>query len=212
MKMKRLLILAVSAFLLVSCGAEVIPSGDYEGDLAENARVSGPWPHFESEEEFVDFILEAQSGTMDEGDAFQYRDLDLNAYTHYYRLKNPPPGAVINFITITASPLSVDYDIDRIDGYGLRERIVIIYSPHSSYNIEDEGLWVRSRHSGESRIFEEDGLKYYIWQGISISERPLWSAEWVNADGYNMNAEFPYRFTAEEVLGYISDLERVEIG
>jgi hypothetical protein len=83
---------------------------------------------------------------------------------------------------------------------------MIQYAPDYWFDIEEEGLWVRTNRL-EPHIFELEGLTYYIWKGGNT-----WIAEWVNADGYNMNAEFPLRFTAEEVLGYISDLERVEIG
>jgi hypothetical protein len=211
--MKKLVILAVSAFLLVSCGAEVIPTGDYEGDPTGNARMSGPWPSFESEEEFVDFILEAQSGTMDEGDAFQYRDLDVGAVTHYYRLKNPPMEAIINSIRLATGPITIAYDTQKKDAKG--EHMMMEYSRNplnGSYNIEDEGLWARrSPPLGESHIFELEGLTYYIWK-VSAGEYFLWTAEWANVDGHHTVAQFPYRFTPEEVLGYISDLERVEIG
>jgi hypothetical protein len=209
--MKKLLILAVSAFLLVSCGAEVIPSEDYEGNHAENARVSGPWPHFESEEEFVDFILDAQSGTMDEGDAFQYRNLDVGAVTHYYRLKNPPPEAIINSIRLATGPITVVYDTQKKDATG--EHMMIEYSRNSlnwSYEIEESANWAWRPFPEESYIIKDEGLTYYISKRMGLS-MPTWAAEWYNAEGYHMSGQFPYRFTAEEVLGFVSDLERVEI-
>jgi hypothetical protein len=203
--MKKLLALAVSAFLLVSCGAEVIPTGDYEGDPTGNARVSMPHPTFNSEEEFMEFM----QGDRDETALGTHSFIDLNSLTHYYRLKNPPPEAIINYIALT-SWVVIIYDTQKVDTKG--EHMMIQYGASGFYDIEEEGQWVRRRAPfGESHIFEKDGFTYYIWKA-SAGEYSLWNAEWYNTDGYNMFAQFPFRFTAEEVLGYISDLERVEIG
>jgi hypothetical protein len=199
--MKKLLILAVSAFLLVSCGAEVIPTGDYEGDPTGNAHGRIANPIFNSEAEFMEFM----QGDRGETASCPHSFLDLDELTHYYRLKSPPLGAIVDYIAVT-SWVIVMYDTQEADGDERSRTIMIHYAPDYWYDIEEEGFWVRSAR-GESHIFEEDGLTYYIWKGGTT-----WIAEWVNEDGYNMKANFPYRFTAEEVLGYISDLKRVEIG
>jgi hypothetical protein len=202
--MKKLLILAVSAFLLVSCGAEVIPTGDYEGGPTGNAHGRIANPIFNSEAEFMEFM----QGDRGETASCPHSFLDLDELTHYYRLKNPPLGAIVDYIAVT-SWVIVMYDTQEADGDERSRTIMIHYGAGGFYNIEEEGFWVRSAR-GESHIFEEDGLTYYIWKE-SAGEYFLWNAEWVNADGYNMYSQFPSRFTAEEVLGYISDLERVDI-
>jgi hypothetical protein len=196
--MKRLVIL-ILAVVLSSCGVqnpEVVPGP------AENARVSMPHPTFNSEEEFMEFM----QGDRDETALGTQSYLDIDEITHYYRLKNPPPGAIVDYIAVT-SWVIIMYDTQEADVEYFSRTIMIHYAP-DYFDIEKEGFWVRRIPPfDESHIFEKDGLTYYIWKGGTT-----WIAEWVNEDGYNMKANFPYCFTAEEVLGFVSDLERVEIG
>jgi hypothetical protein len=130
--------------------------------------------------------------------------------THYYRHISPPPGAIIEQIVLGPN-IAVVYDTQRGDLEG--EHMMILYFPDSSYgsyDIETDGFWAEHQFPYESYVFELNGIKYYISKGMGWS-LPTWVAEWVNVDRYNMRAQFPYRFTPEEVLGYISNIERVDI-
>jgi hypothetical protein len=92
--MKKLVIL-ILAVVLSSCGVqnpEVVP------DPTGNARVSMPHPTFNSEEEFMEFM----QGDRDETALGMHSFIDLNLLTHYYRLKSPPPEAIINYIAVTS--------------------------------------------------------------------------------------------------------------
>jgi hypothetical protein len=172
---------------------------------------SRPALYFNSEEEFINYVQ-----NEDEGTRSARRDYRLDTLTHYYKFRNPPTGAKIQRIGpgTMGTHITVTYDLQLIDANGNPEYspLQIRYNPHSIHpNIEtlSTGGWTQRPFPEESYIFEEDGLKYYIWAGIGVSGM-LWGAEWVY-EGYYMLAYFPFRFTAEEVLGYISDLERVEI-
>jgi len=83
----------------------------------------------------------------------------------------------------------------------------ILFSPNSSTDIETGISWPQRPFPDESYIREIDGVTYYIAKWTQT-----WFVEWVNVDGHVMDTAFPYRFTADEVLAYVSDLERVEIG
>jgi hypothetical protein len=205
--MKKLFVLLVTAFLVSSCGTE-------KSRIEPVATPSTPKPteepmsynfqeyDFYSEEEFIEYVLNERGEILDE-----HREFDKNnplTHTRYYKLKNPPEGAIISSIYLGVE-VSVTYDTQHNDA-GDYKYIKIRYSPYYSFDIEEDGLWNRGvRH--ESHIFELGDIKYYVHKASHT-----WTAEWYNEDGYYMSAAFPYRFTAEEVLGYISDLERVEIG
>jgi hypothetical protein len=161
---------------------------------------------FFSGEAFIDFAQSVQNGTSDEG---TQKPLLVETLSRYYKLKNPPSGVKVRRISATERDVSVIYDTQQIST-GFFEYMMVQYSPYYSYDIEKDGLWNRVIPKSEPDMYELENIKYYIWKGMD-GENPFWTAEWYNADGYYMRANFPFRFTAEEVLGYISDLERVEI-
>jgi len=162
-------------------------------------------PSFPSEELMLEYISLMRSELMMVyGEIHPESELTI---THYYRLKNPPPETEVNQVTLYQSGMTLEYDTAR-------ERIMIRYNNYYSFDIETRGLWTERPFPNEAYIREIDGVTYYIRKvDASIAETVmfLWSVEWYNADGYYMSASFPYRFTADEVLAYVSDLERVEI-
>ena len=179
-------------------------------------------PHYEpydfsSEEEFVAFAQSFQSEAQHEIEPFgvsserEARFVDM--ISRYYRLKNPPPEATIRYISATEGNISVAYNTQKYEADGSREWMVVRYSNYYSFDIEASPHWTRRPFPDESYIFEVDELKYYIQKGTGGGYSYfLWSIQWYNADGYYMSATFPYRYTAEEVLAFVSDIERVEIG
>jgi hypothetical protein len=207
--MTRLFILIATVFFLSSCSTEVEPE----------SSVSRLPLQFDSEEEFITHVQEFQSdariSAFSESDDFDDY-YGVSNITHYYKFKNPPPGANLSQISLGTTGANVStiyYNPQHHNDLGDPERIMIQYSPYISYtsdDIETYGVWARSfRH--EEQIREIDGIRYYIRRTSGFVGQ-LWAVEWVNSDGYYMGASFPYRFTADEVLGYVSDLERVEIG
>jgi len=157
---------------------------------------------FYSEEELSEYFQNEYDG-MQRDNQSSWREA-LWLPTHYYRLKTSPPDTVIRQINldwdvwVTYAPKECRfYDYD----------FIIRYYPFSSYDIETYGVWPKRPSPRTSYIREIGGITYYIarWDDI-------WRVEWVNEDEFNMRAIFPYlRFTADEVLAYVSDLERVEI-
>jgi hypothetical protein len=210
--MKKVVTFILLVVILASCGtqtAEVIPSEEPES----NYSVSKYPPAFPSEEEFVNHVLEVQNGIRDESCEYFGFDEFFVGISHYYKFKNPPPDAIIHSMSV--GPIVVVYDTQKPNVGKIREHMMIQYYPDSLYppfDIEEDGGWAWRPFPDESYVFEKNGIKYYIRKGTGLGETILlWGAEWVNEDGYYMKANFPSRFTAEEVLGYISDLERVEI-
>jgi hypothetical protein len=222
--MKKLVILFLATFILSSCGTEEIPYLDEEHD--EKAMACRIPPYFNSEEDFINYVLEVQNGTRDEIGEDYYWDELFAEITHYYKLKNPPQGAMI--FAIQPGPITVRYDTHNFEYNGDNEHLWIRYSSDcspncsncppdcsmchrcSGYDIETEEQWVNRKFPEESYILEKDGLKYYIRKENGMNY-PHWRAEWYSANGNYMDARFPYRFTPEEVLGYISNIERIEI-
>jgi len=231
--MKNLVVFLLATLLLSSCVTEkpITPTPDIPVVIpSEEPRESASYfghipPAFYSEEEFVEYALNFDSDTLIEGR--EWRDEhNIPAPTHYYRLKTLPPDTIFHYIHFVSS-IFIAYDTQK-DAIG--EYLSIRQSSRchldclrrcpprcsscplcdGSCEIETGGFWTERLFPEESYIFEEEGLKYYI-KKVSGDDYFLWAAEWYNADGYYMDAQFPYRFTAEEVLGYISDLERVEI-
>ena len=173
---------------------------------------------FSSEEEFIAYVREFQNNPQNafvgnEDDEYnEFRgEYGLTMFTHYYKLKNPPTNAKIRVIFPTANSLvTIIYDTQMPDPEG--EHMMIQYGPHLSFDIATKSSWPDRPFPEESYIREIDGVTYYIAKWNSFGSIFLWAVYWINADGYHMTAEFPYRFTADEVLAYVSDLERVEIG
>jgi hypothetical protein len=221
--MKKLIILILAGlfFVLASCDtAEVSVTPEQTPDIPEVAgseEEEDPWCsstrsnilHFYSEEELAEHFRNEDNGTMGTHSAS-----DNRIPTHYYKLKNPPPGVEINHISIISGVI-VRYD-NESTGEDYEPTLWVLLAPYSSTDIETGIVWPHRPFPEESYIRELDGITYYIWKGEGVGLRNssffLWGAAWVNADGYYMSAQFPYRFTADEVLGYVSDLERVEIG
>jgi hypothetical protein len=219
--MKKVFILLAAAVLISSCDSEA--PGDTlfapTPNITETASPTpsptekeptmsghGDPPEFNSEEEFLEYMLSKRNVILDEGEEIDPRS--LFALTHYYRLNNLPPETNIYYIT-PGNGVSIVYHM-YVEGF--RERIMIKYSSHFSFDIEVDGLWRHRPFPEESHIIELEGIKYYIRKVTGLGETILlWSAEWYNEDGYYMSAELPYRFTVEEVLGLVSDIERVEI-
>jgi len=207
MKKSVILILAV-LFSLASCGEEVIRNSDI--DLETRAHNHADFPKFSSEEELFDFVQNQQNEAISAASAEDERSgWNIYGVTHYYKLKNPPDGAIISHIALAASVV-VLYDTQR--DVAENDYMMMQYGTYGLYDIETRSNWANPKFPDESYIFEVDVIKYYIRRANSLSETPIWVAEWVNADGYNMRANFPYRFTPEEVLAFVSDVERVEIG
>jgi hypothetical protein len=215
--MKNLSILAALILFLVSCERlepSVIPSEEPSVTLGEEPETSHGLPmppSFSSEEEFVEQVLTQRSDAMGINSASENENVyKLDTITHYYKFKNPPPDAIIRRISPT-SPVGIIiiYDTQKGDIEG--ENLHIHYVHGVLYDIEEDGAWAHSIRKGDFNA-ELDGIKYYIWHGTVDGVPVNWNVEWVNEDGYNIGAKFPYRFTADEVLGYVSDLERVEIG
>jgi hypothetical protein len=212
-KMKKLLILGISAFLLASCISEeskVAPTRE-PTQTRENHGYNPPLD-FSSEKDFLDYVQNEDEETQDERNEFR-----LDTLTHFYKLKNPPTDAIIRRIRVTESVVTVVYDTQKPNDDG-SEHMMIQYSPksllspHWSYDIEEDGHWMNYPFPEEAYVFEKEEIKYYIRKVTGLGHTILlWSAEWYNADKYYMYSEFPHRFTAEEVLGFVSDLERVEI-
>jgi hypothetical protein len=215
--MKKLTTIIATMFLLVSCNPldplEVITPGPTPSipGIVDNDEpiISGtsvlPW--FSSEEEFIEYMRSDQDETTNERNMH-----DFDEITHYYKLANPPQDIEI-YLIAPGGGVGIVYDTKRNES---GEYMMIQYHLGSgyidwSYNIEASTNWIERPFPEESHILEKEGLTYYISKWTAGTDF-LWSADWYNADGYNMRANFPYRFTPEEVLGYISDLERVEIG
>jgi hypothetical protein len=203
--MKKLVILILAALFLVSCERiDQIPDIPEMPDSTEESRGHrnhmGDILNFHSEEELHDYFR--GGGTRGESE-----ESSVVIPTHYFKFKNPPPEAVVLNMSIETA-VTVRYDTQRTEE---EPTLWIKYVHTLQYDIETEGIWRSLAFPDESYIRELDGIKYYIRKGMG-RDIPVWAVEWVNADGYNMRAQFPYRFTADEVLGYVSDLERVEIG
>jgi hypothetical protein len=200
--MKKLVILILAIFILSSCGTQTPKIEESES----SASYVGDVPIFASEEELFEYVQNRDESAVDSEWAEFFAGI-----THYYKLKNPPPGATVSYID-PAATIVVVYDTHVFDVSGHSEHLMIKYLPYGSHGIETSSNWIQRQFPEESHIIEKDGLKYYIQKGTGLGGlMMLWRAEWVNEDGYNMVANFPFRFTAEEVLGYISDLERVDI-
>jgi hypothetical protein len=219
--MKKLVILILAALMLLLISCETTTPNVTPEQTPDIPEVTGSededrWEvhdrsnilHFYSEEELAEHFRNEDNGTMGTHSAS-----DNRTPTHYYKLKNPPQGVEINHISI-GSAVIVRYD-NESTGEDYEPTLWIQVAPYSPTDIETR-LWSQRRFPEESYIREIDGITYYIWkgegEGLRNSSFFLWGVAWVNADGYYMSAQFPYRFTAEEVLGYVSDLERVEIG
>jgi hypothetical protein len=212
--MKKLIILILASlfFVLVSCDTtEVSVTPEQTPDIPEvtgseeeedlwSGNDRGNILHFYSEEELAEHFRNEDNGTMGIHGAS-----DNRTPTHYYKLKNPPPETNINHIQIWGSVL-VSYDNESTDGSD-EPPLWVLYSLSSSTDIETGIVWPQRPFPEESYIREIDRVTYYIAKWTQT-----WFVEWVSADGYKMSAQFPLRFTADEVLGYVSDLERVEIG
>jgi hypothetical protein len=168
--------------------------------------------YFYSENEFVEYVQEVQNEETGSFSAYGESEGYVDTLSRYYRLKNPIGEMRLRMITGTRYEVAVLYYAQEADS----EHIMIRYSPYYNFDIETHGLWTERPFPKESYIRELDGVIYYIRKVDSRADPSapllLWSIEWYNADGYYMHSQFPYRFTAEEVLGYVSDLERVEIG
>jgi hypothetical protein len=215
--MKKLtnLILAGLMLLLTSCDTttpNVTPEQTPDiPELADNEE-EDPWCsstrshilHFYSEEELAEHFRNEDNGTMGIHGAS-----DNRTPTHYYKLKNPPQGSNINHISISSNVI-VSYDNEITDDH--ESVFSILFSPYYSTDIETGIVWPQRPFPEESYIREIDGVTYYIAKWDSRGDIFLWRVDWYNADGYYMWGQFPLRFTADEVLGYVSDLERVEIG
>jgi hypothetical protein len=198
---KKLVILVAVLTLISSCNVdESTRSACYVGDVL----------HFFSEEELFDYVRNEHSEHGETLNAFDERDWrSPDARTHYYKLASPPPGAIIQRITLGPA-IAVVYDTQKPGVSEIEEHMMIQYGILGLYDIESQSSWVDRRFPEESYVFDLNGIKYYI-RKVTAGDYFLWSVEWVNADGYNVYAQFPYRFTPEEVLGYISNIERVEI-
>jgi hypothetical protein len=206
--MKKAVNFILAAIILSSCSAPIAPTPNIP-EIADNDEPKVSYsiapPDFFSEEEFIEYLLNIQSNVRDEG--YEYDEFGLVALTHYYKLATLPPEAIFYRIT----PVHGVSVVHHIQAEESRERIMIRYSSYYSFDIEEDGLWTERPFPEESHIIEHEGLTYYI-RKVMGRDIPHWSVEWYNNDRYYMHSEFPYRFTPEEVLGYISDLERVEIG
>jgi hypothetical protein len=204
---KKLVIFILAALFLVSCDRrdqipEIPEMPDSTEESGGHRNHMGDILNFHSEEELHDYFRGGIRGESEES--------SVVTPTHYYKFKNPPPEAVVLNMSI-AHHVIVRYDTQQEEvGNG---QLNIQYIHTLQYDIETEGIW-KSTASIRKEDFnaELDGIKYYIWYGRTSGVPVTWNAEWVNEDGYNMVAHFPLRFTADEVLGYVSDLERVEIG
>jgi hypothetical protein len=209
--MKKIVISTLAALLLflVSCERlDQIPDiPEMPDSIEETERHGTDLSHalyFYSEEELQEHFRSGEVLRIEN----ESKTISYDVPKHYYKLKNPPPEVVIVHIGI-AHHVIVRYGTQKGDDWG--EPLHIQYIHTLSYDIETEGIWRSLAFPEESYIREIDGINYYIRKGMG-RDTPVWAVEWVNADGYNMKAQFPYRFTADEVLGYVSDLERVEIG
>ena len=165
---------------------------------------------FSSEEEFIEYALGVQNERADLFSVYSEEEFYiLETSSRYYRLKTSPEEANLHQITVVPGyEVTVSYYVQKSDAddFGL---ITIQYSPYYTFNIATRH-WP-SPFPDEAYIREIDGSTYYIakWSsGMSL----LWVVEWYNEEGCHMMAQFPLRFTADEVLAYVSDLERVEIG
>jgi hypothetical protein len=190
---------------------EPAPSAPEVVDREQIIHVDSTPLRFFSEEEFVEYVQNLQDEKTDTFSAYSEQDERLDMLSRYYRLKNVPEGATFPDVTVTEGTLFLTYYMQDI-AYSQFRLITIRYSPYFTFDIETEGFWVERRFPEESYIREVDGLTYYIRKAESMENVFHWTVEWYNADGYHMFANFPYRFTADEVLGYVSDLEWVEIG
>jgi len=176
-----------------------------------NSGMTGhpPPPTFASEEEMLEYIMSWRADRME-----LYSETEPQGYfavTHYYRLKNPPPETAISEIVLYSSGITLLYGTES-DEF---EPFVIKYNNYHSYDIETRGFWAERPFPNESYKREQDGVTYYICKADGSTGKTevfLWVVDWYNSDGYKMTAQLPYRFTADEVLSYVSDLERVEIG
>jgi len=222
MRKLTVLILATLFLVLASCETEIpeitpeqtpdIPpevTDNEEEDRWSVSDFSGEL-HFYSEEELHEHFQNGGAMRVESEDETRSYDVP----THYYKFKNPPTGVEITHIQIWGSVL-VDYNNPNdAEDYG--STFSLRFSPTYSKDIETEGLWTERPFPNESYIREVDGLTYYIRKvdgSIPRIEIFFWSVEWYNSDGYYMHSYFPYdRFTPDEVLEYLSDLERVEIG
>ena len=194
--MTRLFIIIATALLLSSCNAEL---------------TAHPWEllDFSSEEEFISHVRDFQS-VFSEDESHDDSHKVANV-THYYKFKNPPTGANLNRISLgtTGVNIAVEYrNSQHLNDLGEPEGVMIQYAPHYLFDAEKRDAWTPQTFH-EAR--EIDGTTYFIRKGDGIAGL-LWAVEWINAEGYRMYSAFPYRFTADEVLAYVSDLERVEIG
>jgi hypothetical protein len=206
--MKKLVILILVAVLLTSCELQEL-GVDSNIEPTESTVSSGYWPHFQSEDEFIEYVLNESSEMPTELSANS--EGNSSRITHYYRLKNPPLGASVSGISL-AGEVTILYDTHEFEADGRREWLNIRYAPNWSVDIETDGDWRHRPFSDESYVYELDGIKYYVAKWTADGGTILcWGAEWINEDGYYMKALFPYRFTPEEVLGYISNIERVDI-
>jgi hypothetical protein len=213
--MKNLSILAALILFLVSCERlepSVIPSEEPGVTLGEEPETSHGLPmppSFSSEEEFVEQVLTQRSDAMGINSASENENVyKLDTITHYYKFKNPPPDAIITAIyPQDAFSIAIIYGTKQENAEG--ESLHIVYRHDGSGDLFD--IESRNPFYEESYVREIDGVTYYICKARG-SNKPLWVAEWYNEEGYHMFVQFPYSFTADEVLGYVSDLERVEIG
>jgi hypothetical protein len=165
--------------------------------------------YFRSEKELLEYFDNwdiEQDGPL--------RTFDNERPTHYYKLKNPPTGAEFNHITVWDT-IKVAYHMETEDS-DEPESISVSWSPRSKHwgsDIETLGIWIDRPFPEESYICELDGITYYITKWGGGEDAFFWEVKWYNTDGgYHMFARFPLRFTVDEMLGYVSDLERVEIG
>ena len=205
--MKKLTNLILAALILFLASCDESKSGDSLEPVSHPAELL----EFYSEEEFIAYVRDFQSVSA-EGES-RADNHGIANITHYYKLKNLPLGATLSEISLGTTGVNVStiyYNPQHFSDSGSPERVMIQYSPYYSYNIEENSFWIHKRFPEEAYIREIDGVTYYIRKGDGIAGL-LWGAAWVNADGYHMKANFPYRFTADEVLAYVSDLERVEI-
>ena len=207
--MKKLIILILAVILLVSCErldplpeipevSETSPNTEKpinKDDRDPEISVSEVMPPiFFSEEEFADYVRE-EFGTD-----------DLDVILRYYRLKTLPPETEFGFITGSGSTF-IMYNTNRIDIDGESEWMSISTSPEV-YDIETGMIWSNRDYYDDSFIREIDGIKYYIYK--ALREKHMWFIRWHYED-VSLHAQFPARFTIDEVLAYVSDLERVDI-
>jgi len=201
-KMKKSTILIIASLFLViaSCGKKEpsveLPdptpnepevyeksAGHYVGDILD----------FNSEEELFEY-LQSEDRDTDKESRFTMP-------THYYKFRNPPQDAIIILVSVY-NDVNIMYDTQRTEFESMNIRLI----PVLPFDVMEKGMWGRGGMDGKFTA-EKDGIIYYF-----IESAANWIIEWNNADGYYFFVQFPYRFTADEVLGYVSDLERVEIG